>query len=164
MWQLCRKGVPKTALQKCALAKRKWVTIPGSGGPWDSSLACTLFIQETIVRAAVAALFEILAEKWTGFELFAKKHVRYCDLFGHIWRNRLLIYNITDTIYCSKSISSWSDTPWARPAEFGPPEQSWEKHRQIACLDDPISIGGVLDQDSAKHPPTKSLDLILAGW
>ena len=34
-----------------------------SGGPWSSSLACAFSRQETVVRATVEALFEILAEK-----------------------------------------------------------------------------------------------------
>ena len=39
------------------------MTIRMSGGSWRSSLVCALFKQETVVRATVEALFEILAKK-----------------------------------------------------------------------------------------------------
>ena len=39
------------------------MTIPWPGGPWRGGLACALYRQETVVRAAVEALSEILTEK-----------------------------------------------------------------------------------------------------
>ena len=57
------KWVPKSASKKGVTLSLKWGAIPRSGGPWSSSLACALFEQETVVRAAVEALFEHLAEK-----------------------------------------------------------------------------------------------------
>ena len=50
-------------LQKKSPAKVKQHPIRRPGGPWRRSLACALFRQETVVRAAVEALFEILSEK-----------------------------------------------------------------------------------------------------
>ena len=54
------------SLQKSDQPQSNKTLFPGremSGGPWSSSLARALFRQETVVRAAVEALFEILAEK-----------------------------------------------------------------------------------------------------
>ena len=44
-----------------------------SGGSWSSRLACAFLRQETIVRATIEALIEILAEKIeVGLEIVAK--------------------------------------------------------------------------------------------
>ena len=53
----------KKCFEKTCPAKSKLPTISGSGGSRRSSLACALFRQETVVRATVEALFEIIAEK-----------------------------------------------------------------------------------------------------
>ena len=50
-------------LPKRRPAKLKQYPIPMPGGSRRSGLACALFRQETVVRATVEALFEILAEK-----------------------------------------------------------------------------------------------------
>ena len=44
-------------------AKVKRGTIDKPGGPWSTNLACALFEQGTIIRAAIEVLFEILAGK-----------------------------------------------------------------------------------------------------
>ena len=49
--------------QKRFPARRKQGAIHRPGGSQRGSLACALFRQETVVRATVEALFEILAEK-----------------------------------------------------------------------------------------------------
>ena len=63
---LSEKEGSKNGFKKRFPARRKQLPIPGSGGPWSSSLACALFGQETVVRATVEALFEIAAEKKCG--------------------------------------------------------------------------------------------------
>ena len=50
-------------LQKKCPARLKRQSIPRPGGSRRSGLACALFRQETIVRAADEALFEIQTEK-----------------------------------------------------------------------------------------------------
>ncbi len=57
-----KKASPKMLQKKCP-TKGKQGTIRRSGGSRRSSLACALLRQETIVRATIEALFEILAEK-----------------------------------------------------------------------------------------------------
>ena len=71
----CGKGGPKKWFQKRVPPRVKRQTIPGSGGPWSSGLACALFEQETVVRAAAEALFEILAEKGGLGSTFLQKNV-----------------------------------------------------------------------------------------
>ena len=57
-----KKGVPTIASKRCpARVKQDPIRMPG--GSRTGSLAGALFRQETVVRAAVEALFEILAEK-----------------------------------------------------------------------------------------------------
>ena len=58
-----RKKALQKLLQKNCYAKLKQDPIPMPGGSRRSSLACALFRQETVVGAAVEALFGILAEK-----------------------------------------------------------------------------------------------------
>ena len=59
----CFKKAFEKLLQKCCPARRKQLAIPMPGGFRRGSLACTLFRQETVVGAAVEAMFEILAGK-----------------------------------------------------------------------------------------------------
>jgi len=55
-------GPKKWSEKECPL-RLKFAPINGSGGPWSGGLVCALFEQETVVRAAAEALFEILAGK-----------------------------------------------------------------------------------------------------
>ena len=60
---LCKKMRSKNCFKKRCSTNLKQDSINRSGGSRRGSLACALFKQETVVRAAVEALFEILAEK-----------------------------------------------------------------------------------------------------
>ena len=63
MWFLCEKMGSKNCFKKRCPSRVKQVTNPMPGGSWRGSLACALYRQETVVRAAVEALFEIFAGK-----------------------------------------------------------------------------------------------------
>ena len=63
MWLLRKKRRSKNCFKKRCSAKVKRVSINMPGGSRRGSLACALYRQETVVRAAVEALFEIFAEK-----------------------------------------------------------------------------------------------------
>ena len=58
-----KKKRSKNCFKKRCLTKLKQLAIPMPPGPWSGALACALYKQETVVRAAVEALFEIFAEK-----------------------------------------------------------------------------------------------------
>ena len=70
---MVKKRIPKIASKKGYPPRLKQVTLTMSGAPWSSSLACAFPRQETVVRAAVEALFEILAEKSELDSKFAQK-------------------------------------------------------------------------------------------
>ena len=59
----CEQKRFKNCFKKRCPAKLKQGPIPMPPGPWSGALACALYKQETIVRAAVEALFEFFAEK-----------------------------------------------------------------------------------------------------
>ena len=58
-----KMNVSKNAFKKKCPTKVKRLPIPMPPGPWSGALACALYKQETVVRAAVEAPFEIFAEK-----------------------------------------------------------------------------------------------------
>ena len=60
---LCEQMCFKNCFKIRCPPRLKQVSIHTPGGSWRSSLACALYREETLVRAAVEALFEILAEK-----------------------------------------------------------------------------------------------------
>ena len=60
---MCEKIGSKDFFKKRCPSKLKQLTIPMPGGSRRGSLTCALYRQETVVRAAVEALFEILTEK-----------------------------------------------------------------------------------------------------
>ena len=60
---LCSQKRLQKMLQKRCPSRLKQVPIHMPGGSRRGSLACALYRQETVVRAAVEALFEIFAEK-----------------------------------------------------------------------------------------------------
>ena len=63
IWFLCENMGSKNCFKKRCPAKVKQHPIPMPGGSRRGSLTCALYKQETVVWAAVEALFEILAEK-----------------------------------------------------------------------------------------------------
>ena len=72
-----------------------------SGGPWSSSLACAFLRQETVVRAAVEALFEILAEKVSWIRNLRKQ------LNG-------LLKNVAKTLFRVVSIAVFSEVSFEK--------------------------------------------------
>ena len=63
MWFLCEKMGSKNCFKKRCPSRLKWRAINRPGGSRRGSLTCALYRQETVVWAAVEALFEIFAEK-----------------------------------------------------------------------------------------------------
>ena len=73
----CENGGPKKWSEKGCPPRLKLTPINGSGAPWSGGLVCALFEQETVVRAAAEALFEILAGKsGLGSKFLQKKVIR----------------------------------------------------------------------------------------
>ena len=71
-------------LQKKWSAEVKQTSIHRPGGSQRSSLACALYRQKTVVRAAVEALFEILAEKNGLSSILVQKTDWIADLLQKI--------------------------------------------------------------------------------
>ena len=63
MWFLCEKIGSKNCFKKRCPSRLKQHPNPMPGGSRRGSLTCALYRQETVVWAAVEALFEIFAEK-----------------------------------------------------------------------------------------------------
>ena len=63
MWFLCEKNGSKNCFKKRCPSRLKRLPIRRPGGSRRGSLTCALYKQETVVWAAVEALFEIFAEK-----------------------------------------------------------------------------------------------------
>ena len=63
IWFLCEKNGSKNCFKKRCPSRVKWLSIHRPGGSRRNSLTCALYRQETVVWAAVEALFEIFAEK-----------------------------------------------------------------------------------------------------
>ena len=81
---LCEKMGSKNCFKKRCLSRVKQYPIPMPGGSRRGSLTCALYKQETVVWAAVEALFGIFAEKnglgwklvwtkWLGSWIVVKK-------------------------------------------------------------------------------------------
>ena len=54
------------------------------GGPWRRRLACALYKQKTVVRAAVEALFEIFVEKMDWTQILCRKADRIEELLQNV--------------------------------------------------------------------------------
>ena len=87
---LCEKRLSKSCFKKRCPARLKQNPIPMPRGSQRSSLACALFRQETVVRATVEALFEILVQKQL-FEQPLKLCLRFlCRNIELNWDSSLL--------------------------------------------------------------------------
>ena len=150
MLHLCEKRRSKKCFKKRCPARRKLEAICGSGGSRRRSLARALFRQETIVRATVEALFEILAEKseldskslnkrMDGWK-FENKFINSSNIMSIVAeKTQANIATLVETIVETNATSWWSDTPWARPGEyrcvcFVASINFWSTRGTVACV------------------------------
>ena len=124
-WFLCQKRGFKKCFKKRCPSRLKQDPIRRQGGSRRGSLTCALYRQETVVWAAVEALFEHLAEKSEMDSKWVQKNWLNCWIVATetdwVAENCWLLKteaNVetesVETIAETNARGPWADTPWAK--------------------------------------------------